>query len=808
MRNPSFVLTLFLAALLSACSGDKDRPSDSAPHNSPPVFTSGALAQAAENIKESFFTVQATDTDSELVSYGLQGVDAEWFAVDSLTGAVRFVQPPDFETPRDADGDNRYELVAAAWDSDGGQSTQALVVEVSNVIFAYEFLSPLPNTILERERYSRLPIGVWVEYDYSERLQIICNGEILNKASDSGATWTGSIALPNGDVDVKALFYRGDEVIETLVVPVRHQHVISAPDNLAYDSVNDHVLIPHEARLETLLIDADYGASQKRYPWIGRQAELSDIVFDVATGSAIYADGSVHRLQSFPGSATAVVSDLNGTFVAGETGGLAYDEERNSVFVASRSGGSRYVQLDLGIGTAQEREYNSTLEHTAAAALAFDGVNDRLFLAPANAEGVEAIAPGSSTPLATLPISWPDFYSRVGETEYDAARNALFLAGSASDSLIKLDVATGTFAVASGRNFLAAVNANGGGDNAEVGGGEPLLAPHAMAFDSQRDRVLVTSARRLLAINPDTGDRTAIFDSVAGTGDLATGFAGIWISRDGAQAIAIDKRVGQYFAVDLRTGGKTLRPYQAGIARDAWADYVVQRAKISSDGEMAAIYYRKLDSGDDRSQDVLDLVNLRSGVTQVVLNNSAERTYIDFNFSRPNDQVVLLVEGTGGTTLQVYSLPNRTFLSTQSLPDSAGITATLAVHLVSDRFYLLERGRNGTGSPVYFQLSELNDELERTPLFSFPDTGTDTNDGVGINTMFDGSLLAVLLPEQSPKFWNITAGTEEITEISAFHGRDQAKDFYTVDDFREFYYFRANAGLHVCWRSNCAILAN
>lgn len=41
-----------------------------------------------------------------------------------------------------------------------------------------------------------------------------------------------------------------------------------------------------------------------------------------------------------------------------------------------------------------------------------------------------------------------------------------------------------------------------------------------------------------------------------------------------------------------------------------------------------------------------------------------------------------------------------------------------------------------------------------------------------------------------------------------FRGSDQPKDFYTIDDYSELYFFRDRAGLHLCWRSHCAIQAN
>ena len=182
-------------------------------------------------------------------------------------------------------------------------------MEVTNVEFAYEFLSPLPNTIVERERYSRLPIALWMEYDYPERVQILCDGEIMNPASDSRMTWTGSIQLGFGQVNVECVFWRGEQVMETLAIPVRHQYVISDDRYLVYDAINDQIMIPHPQRLETLLIDADTGDSQKRYPWVGVVPPLQHVVADANIGGALYtADGAVHRLDASGNSVAEVHS--------------------------------------------------------------------------------------------------------------------------------------------------------------------------------------------------------------------------------------------------------------------------------------------------------------------------------------------------------------------------------------------------------------------------------------------------------------------------------------------------------------------
>lgn len=107
--------------------------------NAPPVITSnGGGASAALSIDENstaVTTVAATDTDSgQTIGFSIAGgADAALFAIDAVTGALRFLAAPNFENPADADGDNVYQLIVAANDGNGGVDTQSLSVTVRDV---------------------------------------------------------------------------------------------------------------------------------------------------------------------------------------------------------------------------------------------------------------------------------------------------------------------------------------------------------------------------------------------------------------------------------------------------------------------------------------------------------------------------------------------------------------------------------------------------------------------------------------------------------------------------------------------------
>ncbi|WP_150291411.1 cadherin domain-containing protein [Sphingobium estronivorans] len=106
-------------------------------NNRAPIITSnggGATASLskAENVT-AVTIVQAFDSDGNPLTYSISGgVDADKFAINSSTGALTFITPPDYENPTDSGGDHVYNVIVRA--SDGQLfDDQALAVTITNV---------------------------------------------------------------------------------------------------------------------------------------------------------------------------------------------------------------------------------------------------------------------------------------------------------------------------------------------------------------------------------------------------------------------------------------------------------------------------------------------------------------------------------------------------------------------------------------------------------------------------------------------------------------------------------------------------
>ena len=103
-----------------------------APEFEYPIYTTSV----EENVTGSIYTAIAKDLDSPDLVYSLRAdtdeYDNEFFEIDSETGEVSFITPPNFEAPANDDENNVYNVKIDATDSDGGVGSMLLHVTVTD----------------------------------------------------------------------------------------------------------------------------------------------------------------------------------------------------------------------------------------------------------------------------------------------------------------------------------------------------------------------------------------------------------------------------------------------------------------------------------------------------------------------------------------------------------------------------------------------------------------------------------------------------------------------------------------------------
>ena len=98
-----------------------------------------------ENSNGSVYQAQATDPEDAPLAYSASGTDAALFTLDSTSGDLAFITPPNFEQPLDQNTDNIYQLTLSA--SDGANSaSQGLAITIADVNEAPSFASASVET--------------------------------------------------------------------------------------------------------------------------------------------------------------------------------------------------------------------------------------------------------------------------------------------------------------------------------------------------------------------------------------------------------------------------------------------------------------------------------------------------------------------------------------------------------------------------------------------------------------------------------------------------------------------------------------
>ena len=124
MNNALILIPLISLSLIS-CGG----PSD-ASFNGSPTITSSDSQTFAENSLELAHKATATDPDGDSLTWSIpSGNDAKLLSIEPSSGDIYFKNPPDFESPQDANADNQYELTIQVSDGTSTRS-QNLVIQI------------------------------------------------------------------------------------------------------------------------------------------------------------------------------------------------------------------------------------------------------------------------------------------------------------------------------------------------------------------------------------------------------------------------------------------------------------------------------------------------------------------------------------------------------------------------------------------------------------------------------------------------------------------------------------------------------
>ncbi|WP_240867400.1 cadherin domain-containing protein, partial [Cylindrospermopsis raciborskii] len=112
-------------------------------NEAPSFANTTATFSTPENSTNVGTIAPATDPDAgDILNYTLSGADATKFNFNTITRALSFKTPPNFEAPGSAAGTNTYSLTITATDVRGLNATQTVTVNVTGINEAPSFANP------------------------------------------------------------------------------------------------------------------------------------------------------------------------------------------------------------------------------------------------------------------------------------------------------------------------------------------------------------------------------------------------------------------------------------------------------------------------------------------------------------------------------------------------------------------------------------------------------------------------------------------------------------------------------------------
>lgn len=506
--------------------------------NDAPVITSDgggdtASLSVAENA-QAVTTVAASDSDQ--ISFSIVGgADANWFQIDTQTGALSFAAAPDHDAPADADGDNVYELIVGA--SDGSAlDTQTLAVTVTGLNDNAPVLTPFQS-------------------------DTIVSAQAENNTSfiDFGAT----------DAD-------GDAVMFSLAGPDAALLTIDAATGLVQFLTAPDYEAPGSAQ----------GTNSYVFDVIASDGTFSDVlhvtlhIWDLNEPVAITSNG---------GGATATLAvDENGTAV---TTVIAEDPERAGLAYSITGGADAALfTIDSATGVLS---FVSAPDHEAAGDADGDNVYDvvvtasdgeltdsqSISVAVSNINEAPVIAGGTTLSLEHAENATA--VTTISATDVDGPSISYAIAGGNDAGLFAIDPNTGALTFVSSPDFEAP--ADFGEDNFYT---LTVSASDGTNVVEQRVEILVTNENEGVTITSDGGGDSAAL-TVSENSQAVTTVAATDLDGDAVSYAIVGGADADRFVIDAATGAIafiTSPDYEA--AADADQDNIYEVIVEASDGSL------------------------------------------------------------------------------------------------------------------------------------------------------------------------------------------------------------------------------
>ena len=154
-RSPNqywrLILSVVLPLFLYACGGGTATETNVI--NQAPIITSSSSISVNENNISTGYIATAKDVDSSTLTFSLiTGNDTALFNIESQSGVLSFNEAPDFEVPKDSDGNNAYSIELSV--SDGTLNvSQTVIITVLNTPESSAIPTGIENILVRTQHF-------------------------------------------------------------------------------------------------------------------------------------------------------------------------------------------------------------------------------------------------------------------------------------------------------------------------------------------------------------------------------------------------------------------------------------------------------------------------------------------------------------------------------------------------------------------------------------------------------------------------------------------------------------------------------
>lgn len=508
MKNLNWLGFLATLCSISACGGGGSTGDNTTEtRNTAPIITSDSSISVVELSVDNIYTATASDSDGDTLSYAISGADSALFSLNSTTGALSFLEAPDFEQPVDNNSDNTYEISISVNDGNSGSDSIDLSISVTNLIEPVITVTFPKDGAKIGDRNDEITIKGKAEND---------DGSVISDLSE--------LNLQVDGIDVS--FSETDLTRWTINAPLT-----ASSNTSVFDITSAH-------GTQTLAIDQKpMIVTPRKIEWLESTGEL--LVLDAAESRML-------KVNVTDGSYNTFADIENDFSITDQLRTFTFDEAQNTLYLATaNSAEGKHFAVDLNSNEVNEQTIQGDTRFSFIRDIALSDETGKIFSVDSARDELNII---STNDWSSEIIVSDDIGGELNLTNPDAIAfgrtpNELFIMDQ-SGYVVSVDL------INQSKTLIAS-------EDDPVDDELSILGPTEGVFNTNENLLYVVDSAldKIIAVDPDTSERTLVSGADKGDGlDFETPVDAV-LEND--SIIVSDIGTAEISRANLETGNRT-----------------------------------------------------------------------------------------------------------------------------------------------------------------------------------------------------------------------------------------------------------